>query len=165
MLDGLTGRARVSCGISGSTPYVQFLCPGVYSVLIRGDDWRKIFPLVRYGSGYFEPVNPPDTPPADILSPQPNRTMRPPPVTPGVGFTSFLQFFTWREYVQIQRLLTVNNLGSEPAAFQQSQGAPGPVWLDPPPLRLDQLAMRDVYGRLVGLLQYLFPTKIPTSYV
>lgn len=167
LVDKLLGRAKVYVGVMGSTPYLEFVCPGAYSVVIRGDDWRKIFPLVRYGSGYFQPVIPPARQPDPIPSPQPNRTMPAPPENPGEAFTSFLSFFTWDEYTLIQRLLTMSNVGSEPKSpgYKPSRLVPDPVPLNPPTRRTDQAGMPEVYDRLVDMLQQLFPQDFPTSQV
>jgi len=167
LVDKLLGRAEVRSGVAGSTRYVEFVYPGAYSVVIRGDDWRKIFPLIRYGSGYYHPVIPPATPPAPILSPQPNRTMQVPPENPGDGFTSFLSFFTWDEYTLIQRLLTMSNVGRETKglSYKPSNPVPDPVYVNPPARRTDQSGMSDVYNRLVDMLHQLFPKDFPTSQV
>jgi len=167
LVDKLLGRAKVFSGVVGRTPYIEFVYPRVYSVVIRWDDWEKIFPLIRYGSGFFQPVIPPDAPPDPIQSPQPDRTMPVPPVNPGEGFTSFLSFFTWDEYAQIQRLLTISNVGREAIVpgFKASNPLPEPVSLNPPTRRTDQSGMPDVYDRLVDMLQQLFPNDFPTSQV
>jgi hypothetical protein len=167
MVDKLLGRVKVFSGVIGSTPYIEFVYPGVYSVVIRGDDWQKIFPLIRYGSGYFQPVTPPAIQPDPIPSPQPNRTMQVPPVNPGDGFTSFLSFLTWDEYTQIQRLLPLSNVGLDPTAmlYKPSNPVPDPVSLNPPTHRTSQSGMPDVYDRLVVMLQQLFPQDFPTSQV
>jgi hypothetical protein len=121
-------------GTTGTTPFIEFVYPGQYSVVVRGDDWRKIFPLVRHGAGAFHPVDPPSLPPKPIPSPQPNRLMPPPPLNPGDGFTSFLSYFTWEEYTQLQQLTT---------------------------LARTTLGSADLYDRLVTLLQQLFPRDFP----
>jgi hypothetical protein len=167
LVDKMLGRAKLSAGVVGTTPYLEITYPGVYSVLIRGDDWKKIFPLIRYGSGTFQPVLPPAIQPDPILSPQPNRTMQPPPVNPGDGFTSFLAFFTWDEYLQLQRLLTMSNVSQQLRSrfYKPFDMVPDPVSINPPTRRTDQSGMPDVYDRLVGLLQLLFPKDFPTSQV
>jgi len=167
LVDKLLGRAKVFSGVVGSTPYIEFRYPGAYSVVIRGEDWRRIFPFVRYGSGYFHPVTPPAIRPDPIPSPQPNRTMQVPPEKPGDGFTSFLSFFTWDEYSAIQRLLPMTNVGREAkgTAYKPSNPVPDPIEINPPPRRTDQSGMPDVYDRLVEILQHLFPKDFPTSQV
>jgi hypothetical protein len=57
--DAIRGKARVTSGISGDTPFVKFVRDQSYVVVIRGDDWRKIFPFFRYSTDQYEPVIPP----------------------------------------------------------------------------------------------------------
>lgn len=170
LVDKMQGRASVYSGVVGITPYLEFAYPGVYSVVIRGDDWRKIFPLIRYGSGDFIPVIPPDAPPPLVPSPQNDRLLNPPPRNPGTGFTSFLAFFTWEEYKQIQGLLTLSNVGEEAGSSAQKHTpfnyAVDPISFNPPTRESNQAGgMSDVYDRLVGMLQQLFPQDFPTSKV
>lgn len=166
LVDKLRGRAKVFSGVVGSTPYIEFRAPG-YSVVIRGDDWRKIFPFIRFGSGYFHPVIPPATQPDPIPSPQPNRVRPAPPENPGDGFTSFLGFFTWDEYSTIQRLLPISNVGRDRLglSYMATRPVPEPFVINPPPRRTDQFEMSDVYDRLVAVLQKLFPRDFPTYQV
>jgi hypothetical protein len=167
LVDKMHGRAKVYSGVVGTTPYLEFLYPGVYSVVIRGDDWRKIFPLIRYGSGVYHPVFPPVSPPPLVPAPQNERFLNPPPQNPGTGFTSFLAHFTWEEYKQLQQLLTMSNVGQEskPLQYKPFGVGPDPVPLAPPTQRLDHSGVPDVYERLVGMLQQLFPRDFPTPKV
>ena len=165
LVDKMHGRAKVFAGVVGSTPYVEFVHPGAYSVVIRGDDWRKIFPLIRYGTGEFTPVVPPEVPPVLVPAPQNDRLINPPPKNPGAGFTSFLAFFTWDEYRQIQQLLTTSNVGRPEPQSSLGHAKPFgitselPIALNPPA----QQAIPGVYERLVGVLQELFPRDFPQS--
>jgi hypothetical protein len=134
IVDKMQGKARVLSGMSHDTPYIQFVREGFYSLVIHGEDWRFIFPFIRYGSGFFTPVTPPGVRPT-VPSPQPNRDMPAPPENPGQGLTTFLEHFSYDEYVKIQGLLTSSNL---------QQGG------------------MDLYSRLVLVLQQLFPTDFPT---
>jgi hypothetical protein len=167
LVDKMIGRAQVHAGVVGRIGYVEFVYPGVYSVVIRADDWRKIFPLIRYGSGEFSPIPALVTPPALVPSPQGDRPMNPAPLNPGAGYTSFLAFFTWEETQRIQRLLTMSNVGRDAPSRSRNafETAPAPVPLVPPERRTDQSAMPDVYDRLVGMLQQLFPLDYPTHKV
>jgi hypothetical protein len=160
ILDKFAGKARVLSGISRDTPYVEFVRPNVYTVVVRGDDWRKIFPFLRYGSGAFNPVITPGIPPARIPSPQPNRDRVPPPVNPGTGLRSFLEHFDYFEYQKIQSLLTASRLGQEPGSSSERRVMSGPVDWIPQSQQLDGLDAES-YNRLVDILQQLFPTDFP----
>lgn len=166
LVDKMQGRATVHSGVAGTTPFVEFVRPGIYSVVIRLDDWRRIFPLIRYGSGDFRPVVPSDGPPALVAAPQHQRLANPPPDNPGPGFTSFLAHFSWDEYTLIQRLLTMTNVAVEPKGVgAKPLNAPvDPVSFNPPTRLSDQSSWKsDVYERLVGMLQLLFPQDFPVS--
>jgi len=165
--DALAGRARVLSG-SSHTPYVEFVRDRAYTVVVRGDDWRKIFPFLRYSSASYRPVIPPGNQPPPIMSPQPNRTMQPPPVSPAGGLQSFLEGFPFDEYSKIQKLLTTINLSSvgQPSpASKPSTPLPDPPSLIPPQQRTDSFSYTDtvLYNRLVQVLQQLFPTDFPTT--
>jgi hypothetical protein len=158
----MQGRARVLSGLSHDTPYLEFVRQNVYTVVVRGDDWKLIFPFLRYGSGDFTPVIPPPNPPPLIPSPQPQRLRVPSPVNPGKGLRSFLPFDV---YSKIQRLLTTSNLNEErPVTYKASIPVLPSVPLVPPVQRVDGNA-EEPYNRLVGILQQLFPTDFPTSQV
>lgn len=161
--DAMLGQARVLSGTSHDTPYIEFVRPNMYTVVIRGDDWRIIFPFLRYGSGTYTPVIPPVNPPPRIPSPQPNRLMVPPPVNPGHGLRSFLDNFPFDVYSKIQRLLTASNLTQDQPSrsYKASNPVTSPTPLIPPEQRTD--GHQEPYNRLVGVLQQLFPTDFPTS--
>ena len=149
LVDKMLGRAKVFAGAVGTTRYLEFVNPGVYTVVIRADDWRKIFPIIRYGTGAFTPIVPHAEPPELVPSPQEHRVMLPPPENPGPGIRSFLAYFSWEEYGQIQRLLTISNVGRESTV--------------PLLRRMNQSGMPDVYERLVGMLEQLFPHDFPNA--
>lgn len=165
--DAMMGRARVLSGMSHDTPYVEFVRPNAYTVVVRGDDWRVIFPFLRYGSGNFTPVVPPPNQPALIPSPQPNRLRQPSPVNPGPGLRSFLENFPFDQYSKIQKLLTVSNLTSDRPTpnYLASNPVQPPISLTPPEQRADGYDSLEPYNHLVGILQQLFPTDYPTSQV
>lgn len=165
----MEGRARVLSGMSHDVPYVQFIRDGFYTVVIRGDDWRKIFPFFRYSSGAYRPVIPPGNEPPPIMSPQPNRTMKQPPVNPAGGLRSFLEGFAYDEYSKIQRLLTTISIDSVDRigpASQPSTPLPDPTSMLPPEQRTDSTSFHEtsLYNRLVVVLQQLFPTDFPTRF-
>jgi len=168
IIDAMAGRARVLSGRSHTTPYVEFVRDQAYTVVVRGDDWRKIFPFLRYSSASYRPVIPPGNQPPPIMSPQPKRTMQPPPVNPAGGLQSFLEGFQFDEYSKIQKLLTTINLGGvdHPSpAWRPSTPFPDPPSLIPPQQRTDSFSYTDtvLYNRLVQVLQQLVPTDFPTT--
>jgi hypothetical protein len=165
--DYLCGGARVLSGIAGDTSYVEFVKDKSYTVAIRGDDWRKVFPFLRYSSNDYTPVEPPGNPPEPVLSPQPNRTMQPPPENPGGGLRSFLDKLPFHEYQQIQRLLStlsVDSLDRLRVESRPSRPAVYPTDLYPTDQRRDAI-LKDgyLYEGLVLLLQALFPDDYPTT--
>lgn len=162
ILDYFAGRSKVLSGISHDTPYVELVRPNVYTVLVRGDDWRRIFPFLRYGSGPFTPVEVSGNRPARIPSPQPNRDMEPPPINPGLGLRSFLEHFDHYEYRKIQNLLTSSRLSQEPRPTSDRPQIDPPASWDPPSQQLDGLDA-EAYNRLVDILQQLFPADYPTT--
>lgn len=162
ILDAFDRKATVYSGLSHDTPYVEFVHPNLYTVVVRGDDWKRIFPFLRYGSGRFTPVDPPGIKPPRIPSPQPNRDMEQPPVSPSGSLRSFLDHFDYFEYRKIQGLLTASRLSQEPRrSDQRSTGLGGSDWI-PQPRHNDGIDV-EVYNRLVDILQQLFPTDFPTK--
>ena len=160
IIDGMAGRARVLSGRS----YVEFVRDQAYTVVVRADDWRKIFPFLRYSSASYRPVIPPDNQPAPIMSPQPNRTMQPPPENPAGGLKSFLEF-PFDEYSKIQKLLTTIALTRADRPRSGSFNSyPEPVCFEPPQQRTDfSYTDTQLYNKLVHVLQELFPTDFPTT--
>lgn len=164
ILDAMEGRARVTHGVAGDTHYIQLVRKGGYSVTIRKDDWSKIFPFIRYSTNNFTPVTPPGNQPVAVPSPQPNRAMQPPPVSPDDGLTSFLEGVPYDEYVKIQELMTTLSLGAykqdvlrdfeenPPSLYPLEKDFDGPVY------------HRDIFFRLVYVLRRLFPTDFPTTF-
>jgi len=169
LVDALGGRARVLSGQAQDVPYVEFVRDQAYTVVIRGDDWRRIFPFLRYGTSLYRPVDPPPNQPAPIPSPQPNRVMQPPPENPSGGLVSFLEGLPFDEYSKIQDLLTMfaaNPLEAPAGAGKPLRPEPNPPSLLPPEVQSDGVAFRDtdMYNRFVIILQRLFPTDFPTRY-
>lgn len=167
IVDALEGKARVLSGVSHDTPYVEFVRDKCYTVVVRGDDWRKIFPFLRYSVANYRPVIPPPNQPPPIPSPQPQRVMQPPPENPAGGLRSFLAGFSFAEYSKLQKLLTtlaLTNVDQQHPAWTPSRPFPDPTSLIPPEQRLDSSSFNDttVYNRVVLLLQQLFPTDFPT---
>jgi hypothetical protein len=165
--DFFCGGARVTSGVSGDTPYVQFTKDKAYTVVIRGDDWRRIFPFLRYSSNDYSPVVPPGNQPDPILSPQPNRTMQVPPDNPGKGLRSFLSQLPYYEYEQIQKLLTMLELDEVDKPRVQSRPSrplPYPTHLYPTGQRQDAGLNAGFYNQIVLVLQQLFPVDYPTTY-
>jgi len=169
MVDALYGRARVLSGISKDTAYVEFVRDNSYAVVVRGDDWKKIFPFLRYSVSGFQPVIPPGNPPDPILSPQPNRVMPPPPESPTGAMTSFLDGLPFDEYSKIQKLLSITSVNtldppSPPARQTIPAGSPSDVL--PPIRRQNSLNFREdfLFNNLVQLLQQLFPVDYPTKF-
>ena len=163
----MDGKARVLSGVSHDMPYVEFVRDKAYTVVVRGDDWRKIFPFLRYSSARYRPVIPPGNEPPPIPSPQPNRTMPVPPVNPAGGLRSFLDEMPFDEYAKLQRLLTMmelTNVDQPHPAWRPSNPFPNPTSLIPPTQQRDSTSFTDttVYNRLVAVLQQLFPTDYPT---
>jgi hypothetical protein len=159
----------VFSGQIGDVPYIEFNRDGVYSVIIRGDDWRKIYPFFRYSSDAYRPVTPPLNEPPPIPAPQPNRVMPPPPVNPAQGFRSFLEGFAFDEYSKIQRLLTTFNVPSvdrPTRPYRPTRSQEVPPSLIPPEHKTDSDALyeTEVYNKLVEVLQQLFPTDFPTRF-
>lgn len=170
IVDAIDGRARVLSGQSHDTAYVQFVRDKSYSIAIRRDDWRKIFPFFRYSAAAYRPVIPPSNQPPPVVSPQPNRTMQQPPENPAGGLKSFLDGLPFPEYSKIQKLLTV-------LAFKDfekpSSWARTSVYTDqnatsliPQEQRKDfsELPSNALYNKLVHVLQQLFPVDFPTTY-
>jgi len=169
IVDAVGGRARVLSGLSHDVPYLEFIKDQAYTVVVRGDDWRKIFPFLRYSSNAYKPVIPPSNQPPPIPSPQPNRVMEAPPVNPAGGLQSFLEGFPFDEYSKIQRLLTtlsVNNIDKQTLPSKASYPLPDASSLIPPEHRKDSSSFSDaaLYNQLVVVLQQLFPTDFPTTY-
>lgn len=169
IMDAMDGRARVLSGLSHDTPYIEFVRPKFYTVVVRGDDWRKIFPLLRYSASSYRPVIPPANQPPPVMSPQPNRTMQPPPVNPAGGLRSFLDGFSFAEYAKLQRVLTtmsLTNVDQPHPAWKPTTPYPDPTSLIPPERQLDSTSYHDttVYNRLVEVLQQIFPTDYPTRF-
>jgi len=170
IVDSAFGLAKVFSGLSHGVTYVEFIKDRHYTVVVRGDDWRKIFPFLRYSSNAYRPVTPPENQPPPILSPQPNRVMQPPPENPAGGLTSFLAGFPFDEYSKIQKLLTTTKINSLEAPL--GSGVPlhpkaADGWeLLPPQQQTDMsdFRMASMYNQLVPLLQKLFPTDFPTTY-
>jgi len=164
ILDAMEGRAQVVHGVAGDTHYLQFVRKGGYKITIRKDDWLKIFPFVRYSTKNFTPVIPPGNKPAAIPSPQPNRLMQVPPESPDDGLTSFMEGLPYDEYRKVQELMTTLSLGTyrqdvlqefeenPPALYPLEKDFDGPVY------------HRDIFFRLVYVLQRLFPTDFPTTF-
>lgn len=167
IVDAKNGIAKILLGKFGDIPYVEFIRKNSYTVIIRGDDWQKIFPFFRYSSNSYSPVDPPVDPPEPIMSPQPNRTMQPPPVNPAGGLNSFLDGMPYADYRKIQNLLTVlstNDMERKGLSFLPSN----PDLEDPnywvfPEHRVD-LTYDDrlLYDRLVYVLRQLFPANFPS---
>lgn len=169
IVDAVEGQARVLSGQSHDVTYLEFVRDKMYNVVIRGDDWRKIFPFLRYSSASYKPVATPSDQPSPIPSPQPNRMMYPPPVNPAGGLRSFLEGFSFAEYSKIQNLLTtlsVDNLDKQALPAKASNPIPDAPSLVPPNQRTDSMSFSDaeLYNKLVFMLQNLFPTDFPTTY-
>jgi hypothetical protein len=139
IVDAEQGIAEVHTGIVRDTAYVVLRRPGIYEVIVRGDDWAKIIPFFRNSSGKGAPVATSATPPAAIPSPQPARMMQPPPQAPVGGQQSFLEGFNHTELTQLQGLLSSQAIGG-----------------------LDQRG-GDFYTRVLTILEALFPDEFPTS--
>jgi hypothetical protein len=167
IVDAEFGKARVFSGLSHDTLYVEFVRDKFYTVVVRGDDWKRIFPFLRYSDALYKPVIPPANQPPPIPSPQPNRTMQQPPENPAGGLTSFLEGFAFDEYAKIQRLLTTTSVNStdslSPPGVPLSQATDG-VDLIPQKFQTDFSDFRQatMYNSMVALLQQLFPTDFPT---
>jgi hypothetical protein len=167
IVDAELGRARVVLGLHHDVPYVQFIRDGFYAVVVRGDDWKKIFPFFRYSLSGYNPVTPPPNPPPPIPSPQPNRVRQPPPVSPANGLTSFLENLPFDQYSKIQNLLTttsIDHLGA--LGLGASLDPPEEVYeVNPPERRMDATdsSSTALYNRVVALLEQLFPEDFPTS--
>jgi len=168
IVDAVNGRAKVLSGLSHDVPYLKFVKDKTYTVVIRGDDWQKIFPFLRYSSASYKPVIPPETQPPPIVSPQPDRVMYPPPVNPAGGLQSFLEGFPFDEYRKIQQLLTtlsIDNIDRQALPSKALNPISDPSSLTPPEQSSD-LSFNDkqLYNQLVLVLQKLFPTDFPTKY-
>lgn len=165
--DFLCGGSRVLSGIAGDTPYVEFVKDQAYSVVIRGDDWRRIFPFLRYSTDSYNPVIPPGNEPDPVPSPQPNRLMPPPPEKPAGGLRSFLSKLPFYEYQRIQQLLTALDVDSVDHLRTQAQPSsplPYPTDLYPTGQRKDAVFKNSfLYEAIVLLLQELFPVDYPTT--
>jgi len=171
IVDAADGRARVLSGQSHDTPYVEIVRDQAYTVVIRGDDWRKIFPVFRYSTKRYQPVVPPENEPPPVMSPQPNRTMKQPPENPAGGIKSFLDGLPFDEYSKIQKLLTtlrVDAFGRPSSWSKASTPNPRPDGssLISPEHRADFSSFTStfLYNQLVKILQQLFPVDYPTTY-
>jgi hypothetical protein len=166
IVDAAKGRAQVRSGKLRDTSFVEFVRPRSYTVVVRGDDWRKIFPFFRYSTTVFQPVIPPGNPPSAVVSPQPNRVMQPPPEKPSAGLRSFLDRLRYDEYQKIQGLLTMLSAGESPSLpFKPSRGIPDASHLIPSEKREGTLTQEDMFfNRLVLVLQELFPVDYPTRF-
>ena len=153
ILDNLSGANQVTHGLFGTVPFVKFVRPGVYSLAIRGDDWRKIFLFLRYGSGSFKPVFPPANPPPPIPARQPNRVEAVPYENPGQGITNFFGGLPYDQYVKLQGLLTASRIYNGSASVVDSYV--------PTAIRHDGLDDRS-FNSLVDILQQVFPVGFPT---
>lgn len=167
IVDGSYRRARILSGFSHGTGYVEFVRDKAYTVVVRADDWAKIYPFLRYSSNSYHPVIPPANQPPPIPAPQPNRVMQVPPVNPAGGLKSFLDGFDFPTYSQIQKLLTTtsaNTVDTPSLPSMPSRPIPDAIELNPPVRRRDGLNFQemDLYNRLVPLLQQLFPQDYPT---
>jgi hypothetical protein len=162
--------ARVRSGLSHDTPYLEFTRDSAYTVVVRGDDWRKIFPFLRYSEDSYRVVIPPANVPPPIPSPQPNRVMPSPPQNPAGGLQSFLEDFPFDQYSQIQKLLTTTTINRMDAPVGSSLALnPLPadsVYLAPGQSRFNAMTQQqaDLYNRVVSLLEQLFPQDFPTTF-
>lgn len=169
VVDAINGQARVLTGVSRDTSYVEFVKDGIYTVVVRGDDWRLIFPFFRYNTAAYRPVVPPLSPPPPVMSPQPNRLMQQPPENPAGGLRSFLDGLPFDVYSKIQRLLTtlaIYDFDRQMPAFLASSPIAEPSSLIPPEQRRDFSSFTDdtLYNKLVFVLRSLFPRDYPTTY-
>jgi len=167
IVDAEYGQARVSTGISHDIPYVKFIRGNIYTVVVRGDDWRRIFPFLRYGSEHFTPVIPPAIQPPPIPSFQPNRVVQPPPENPSNGLTTFLTGFPYDEYSKIQTLLgtgTVNSLDAPSGAWKPLNSERNGVdMVVSSNATFASFKQEELFKRLLDVLQKLFPTDFPTT--
>jgi len=169
IVDAIGGKARILSGMSHDIMYLEFVKDKSYTVVVRGDDWRKIFPFFRYSSKSYNPVIPPPNEPPPIMSPQPNRTMKQPPENPAGGLRSFLACFPFDEYSKLQKLLSMlslDDLDKSKPVYKDSDPTPsdGIEWL-PPQQRTDSASSdAALYNQLVKVLQQLFPIDYPTTY-
>ena len=155
-------------GMSHDMPYVEFVKDRAYTVVVRGDDWRLIFPFFRYSTTAYNPVIPPANQPPPIMSPQPNRTMQQPPENPAGGLKSFLDGMPFEVYSKIQKLLTtlsINDFDKPMPAFKASRPILDPSSWIPQERRPDYSSYSSaiLYNKLVELLQELFPRDYPTT--
>jgi len=169
IVDAIAGDARVLVGSSHDVRFVKFVRDKVYTVVVREDDWGKIFPFLRYSTASYNPVIPPNNQPSSIPSPQPNNVMQPPPVNPDGGLRSFLEGLSFDEYSKIQRLLTimsVDNIDRQLLPVKPLHCFSDAPSLVPPEQRTDTSSFynRDLYNKMVVILQKLFPTDFPTAF-
>lgn len=167
IVDAEYRRARVLSGISHGTSYVEFVRDKAYTVVVRGDDWAKIYPFLRYSSNSYEPVIPPANQPAPIPSPQPNRVMQVPPVNPAGGLKSYLDGFDFPTYSKIQQLLSttaVDTIDGQSLPSMPSNPISDATELNPPARRTDSFNFKEsqLYNRMVAVLRQLFPEDYPT---
>jgi len=169
IVDFIGGRAKIFRGQSKDTVFVKFVREDEYTVVVREDDWRKIFPFFRYSTSSYSPVIPPPNEPPPIMSPQPNRLMPQPPENPAGGIQSFLGYFSFDEYSKIQQLLTTlkfRDFGGLSPSFKALNPVPDGTPLEPPEQRVNSSddPKADLYNQLVKVLQQLFPVDFPTTY-
>jgi hypothetical protein len=171
IVDAEYKKARVYSRLVKDTPYVEIVRDGYYCVVIRGDDWKRIFPFLRYSDNSYQPVTPPLNEPPPVPSPQPNRVLPTPPVNPSGGLVSFLDGFPFSEYSKIQKLLTTTTVSRTDAPIGPGVSLSGTP-LDGESVFLVATQQQDVfdfrqnalYAKLVPLLQKLFPTDFPTRF-
>ena len=159
------GSAKVYFGEVHGAPFIRFIKERSYDVVIRGDDWRKIFPFLHYSTASYSPVIPPATEPSPVPSIQPNRVVPAFPVIPDKGLKSFLEF-PFDEYSKIQKLLTILSVNDTDKTTSKSFNPyPEPPSLNPPVRRRDKLSFgeTDLYNRFVFILQQLFPNDFPVA--
>ena len=167
LVDAMAGQARVLSGVARDTAYVEIVRDTSYTVVVREEDWRKIYVFLRYSTQNYTPVTPPGNPPDQVLSPQPNRTMQPPPEIPSEGLTSFMAGMTFLEYQQLQKLLTLVSLDQLNAPVAASRPARNISYAAPwiPSTQRVDTTFRDsyLYNRVVRVLELLFPADFPIA--